>query len=520
MTRGVFLVLTGIALVAGLALRLPGLGDRPMHHDEANQAVKFGLLLEHAEYQYDPTDHHGPTLYYLTLPSAWLRGQTTLASLDETTVRLVPVAFGAGLILLCALLAPAVGRTAAASSAILMAVSPAFTYYSRFYIQETLFVFFTMAFVLALGRAVQRPQTPSLLLTGVAAGLAFSTKETAAVTLVAAVLAAGLAYLITPREAPPGHYRSTLAVFAIRLALTLGSAVAVAFLFFSSWFSHPERFVDAILAFGTYVDRGLGATAHVQPWNDYLGRLAWFQNGGLVWSESLILGLALVGAAAAFRRGAGFWPRYLVIYAVVATAVFSAMPYKTPWNLLAFHAGLVVAAGVGVDLLARFVNGRVARAFVIALLTIGVAHLALQGWRASTRYGADPRNPYVYAHTSPDFLRLVHRIEGLAAVHPDAARMLVKVIAGPYEQWPLPWYLRRFERVGYWPQAADAARLDGSPVVVASQDQVPAVDAALGDRYVSEFYGLRPEVMLTLYVERGLWDRFLAAREAAPSVQR
>ena len=40
----------------------------------------------------------------------------------------------------------------------------------------------------------------------------------------------------------------------------------------------------------------------------------------------------------------------------------------------------------------------------------------------------------------------------------------------------------------------------------------PALDAALGDRYVSEFYGLRPEVVLTLYVERGLWDRFLAQR--------
>ena len=48
-----------------------------MHHDEANQAVKFGALLETGAYQYDRNDHHGPTLYYLTLPSAWLRGQAT-----------------------------------------------------------------------------------------------------------------------------------------------------------------------------------------------------------------------------------------------------------------------------------------------------------------------------------------------------------------------------------------------------------------------------------------------------------
>ena len=41
-------------------------------------------------------------------------------------------------------------------------------------------------------------------------------------------------------------------------------------------------------------------------------------------------------------------------------------------------------------------------------------------------------------------------------------------------------------------------------------DNTETLDAALGDRYVSEFFGVRPEVLVTLYVERGLWDRFLA----------
>ena len=51
-------------------------------------------------------------------------------------------------------------------------------------------------------------------------------------------------------------------------------------------------------------------------------------------------------------------------------------------------------------------------------------------------------------------------------------------------------------RVGYWPDAAEAAPLDDGPVVIASQDYAQAVDSALGDRYVSEFYGLRPGVLL------------------------
>ena len=82
MTRALAGALIGLALASGLCLRLARLDTRPMHHDEANQAVKFGTLLETGQYHYDFRDHHGPTLYYLTLPAAWLRGQHTLASLD------------------------------------------------------------------------------------------------------------------------------------------------------------------------------------------------------------------------------------------------------------------------------------------------------------------------------------------------------------------------------------------------------------------------------------------------------
>jgi predicted membrane-bound mannosyltransferase len=83
------------------------------------QAVKFATLLETGEYRYDPNDHHGPTLYYFTLPSAWVRGQKTLASLDERTLRVVPALFGAGLILLIFTLRRDLGPTEVAASALL-----------------------------------------------------------------------------------------------------------------------------------------------------------------------------------------------------------------------------------------------------------------------------------------------------------------------------------------------------------------------------------------------------------------
>jgi hypothetical protein len=153
---------------------------------------------------------------------------------------------------------------------------------------------------------------------------------------------------------------------------------------------------------------------------------------------------------------------------------------------------------------------RAVRPLAVAALAAGCLHLGVQSWRASVRYPADPRNPYVYAQTVPDFLRLVRRIGDVAVAHPDREAMFVKVIAGPHEQWPLPWYLRRMTRVGYWNRADSAAAVGDAPIVIASQDHATAVNAALGDRYISEFYGLRPEVILTLHIERSLWERFLS----------
>src|SRR5688572_15594545 len=85
-----------LALIALAAfwLRTHDLDRRPMHADEANQAIKAGQLLETGYYAFDPRDHHGPTLYYAALPIAFIRGEHTLATLTETTVRLVPAIGG------------------------------------------------------------------------------------------------------------------------------------------------------------------------------------------------------------------------------------------------------------------------------------------------------------------------------------------------------------------------------------------------------------------------------------------
>ena len=63
-----------LAIAGALALRVPKLATRPLHNDEAVNAVKVSELWQHGRYVYDPDEYHGPALHYATLPFLWLSG--------------------------------------------------------------------------------------------------------------------------------------------------------------------------------------------------------------------------------------------------------------------------------------------------------------------------------------------------------------------------------------------------------------------------------------------------------------
>jgi uncharacterized protein (TIGR03663 family) len=516
--RGLFL----IALAGALAIRFVRLDVRPMHHDEANQAVKFGALLERGEYRFDPQDHHGPTLYYLTLPAARAAGARTLAGLDETTLRAVPALFGAGLLLIFLLLAGGISREAALAAAALAAVSPALTYYSRFYIQETLLVFFLAALIGAGWRYARTRSAGWAVAAGITAGLTAATKETGFVLFAGLAGAFGIVVLLERAVSRHGrvvadgeawvwrdHRVKMPAVFHI--ALFLAAAAAVAVLFYSSFFRHPGGLADAVRAIGVSLARAGEPGVHAQPWSYYLQLLAWNRSAsGPVWSESYLLFLAAAGAIAAFGREAGHdasprFARFILFFTLITAAAFSLVPYKTPWNVLPFYLGLVLLAGNGVALLLKIGRSKVVKIVVLALLLPGFVNLAVQAYRADFVDHSSPANPYAYAPTSPDLLRLVAAVDRTAAASPSKKDIFIKVVAPPDETWPLPWYLRAYGRVGYWtsPAAALAFAGPGEPaVIITSAGFAEEIGAALGGAYEQAFYGLRPEVPLCLFTKR------------------
>jgi uncharacterized protein (TIGR03663 family) len=524
--RGLFL----LVLAGTLLLRLPRLGLRPMHHDEANQAVKFGTLLEKGEYRYDKTEHHGPSLYYLTLPVAWAFSKQTLASLDETTLRLVPAIFGAGIILLLLFFGDGMGRPAVLFSGLLAALSPAMTYFSRFYIQETLFVFFIVGFLGSLWRLAEHPSTGRALASGFFAGMMYATKETS-IIIFAAVGGAIVLTIIFRKKTISGRLPLPK-IRMIHILWGLAAAAVTAFIFFSSFFKNPKGILDSMIAFKGYFEKGGSAGFHAPPLLYYLTLLAYSKSGaGPAWSEALILGLAIVGGAAAFQKkdrrllkaNAGraekpfssatsaenFFPKFIFFFTVLATAAFSIIPYKTPWNLLPFYIGIILLAGMGAAFIFQSLRKDYLKVIAGLLLAAGLFHLGWQSCRANFQFYADRRNPYAYAETSPDFLQLAKRIDRLAALHPEGRHMLIKVVCGLHQTWPLPWYLRSFDRVGYWQDWPTAGGFERVPLIIADEDQAENLGPLLQDKYQAEYYGLRPDVLLVLFIDRGFWEKYL-----------
>jgi uncharacterized protein (TIGR03663 family) len=529
-----------LAVAGALALRVPQLAVRPLHNDEAINATKLAALWEKCEYHYDPHEYHGPTLYYCSLPflalSSLVNSHVTAGSqlpaaqavahptFSDSELRVVTVTFGVGLILLLLLMADGLGPVAAVWAALFLAVSPAMVFYSRYFIHEMLLVFFTLLTLAAGWRYAQSRRVAWAAVTGAGVGLMFATKETFVLTLAAMAFALvavwswnrwrarrqGIAAASVPRSIWMPASRHVL------LAVVVAGAVWL--VLFSSFFTNASGLVDSVKTYLPWLHRAGGASPHIHPWNFYLERLMWFHPPkSPVWSEALILLLAVVGGGVAFcnnpaLRAQPTFARFLTFYTLALTAIYTLISYKTPWCLLNFWLGMILLAGIGAAALFRLCRSTLTKLLLGAALAVGVGHLGAQAWRAAVTQAANPRNPYVYAQTREGGRQLVARVEAVARVA-SGPETVVKVIA-PESYWPLPWYLRSFKHLGWWDKLpADPY----APIVLVSAKLDALLDEKSNKAWImTGYYELRPGVYFELYVERGLWEKFVATLPREP----
>jgi uncharacterized protein (TIGR03663 family) len=307
------------------------------------------------------------------------------------------------------------------------------------------------------------------------------------------------------------------------LASAAVAAICVAVLFFSSFFTNWAGVLDSFRAYATYFSRAGSNQLHIHPWFYYLNALVYSKaTTGPFWTEAFIVVLAVIGVLLIIlRKGIGKFDRrlldFLIIYTAVSLVVYSAIPYKTPWCLLGFYHGMILLAGVGVAALINLSGRLLTRVIFIALFVTLAMDLGLQAILVSFARDVDYSNPYVYAHPTADVLKVAESIEQVSKAHPAGNQMTVLVVCPQGDYWPLPWYLRSFENVGWYndvneikspaPVVIAAAQLEAE-LITKLYDLSPPGQKNLYVPLFDNYIELRPQVELRGYITKDLWDKW------------
>jgi uncharacterized protein (TIGR03663 family) len=392
----------GILLV-GAFLRLYNLALVPLHHDEGVNGNFLVTLVREGKYTYNPENYHGPTVYFFSAIIPWLArffgGKAFAENHGLTTfnIRLVTAAFGIGTIWLVLLLRKRIGTIGALSAAALIAISPGAVYLSRYFIHESLFVFFTLGIVVAALKYYDTGRAAYLILASISAALMVATKETwiinGPVLLIA--LATTTVYFRLrdmwagrQREMSVGEsLRKTIERFGGPVPLATVALVAFAVfiivnvLFYSSFFTnYPKGVSDAMQTLKLWSHR---TREHEHPFLQYF---EWLRQ-----MESPLLLLGGVGAVVAVWRANHRLAVFIAQWGFGLLVAYSLIKYKTPWISLNFIVPLAIISGYGLEQLYR----RFGEPWVPLAIGGGAIALLIFGHLAKLKYAETSKVPGV-----------------------------------------------------------------------------------------------------------------------------
>src|SRR5437660_5852762 len=508
-------------LIVGLVLRLYNLNLVPLHHDEGVNGNFLLHLIRFGDYKYDPQNYHGPTLYYFAAVIPWIsrflfgESRGDAYGLNDVAIRFVPAVFGIGTIWLILILRRNIGNIAALAAAVFLAISPGAVYLSRYFIHETLLVFFTLGLIIAAIKFHETARTVYLMLAATACALMVATKETAFISAGVLLIAfASTAVLFKLRSAnkkeerktggedPPTQGRLHRATErfggALSIAIVTIAAVslflAIDILFYSSFFTnYPQGPFDALKAFQFWTRTG--EFEHVHPWWTFL---SW------MWKEeSPLLLLGAVGMGLAFWRSANRFAIFSALWAFGLFAAYSLIPYKTPWLMLNFIVPLAIAAGYAFEQIYKQTKAKQPVISLAAAITISTVALGVSGYQMiqlNFLHYDEGSYAYPYAHTYRDIFSLLDEIDELGKRAGSGEQTEIEIASPDY--WPLPWYLRNHHQTAFYGKLVSFT----APIIIASVNQQPEIEGTFGKEYQlvnsnlnsKGTYRLRPGVDLVI----------------------
>ncbi len=426
-----------LLVVLALALRLANLGDKPLHHDESQDAYFSWILYRGGGYRYNPL-LHGPLRFYLDAFMFLLFGSSNF------TARLAPALLGTAMVALPYFLRRLTGSVAAFATAVLLCISPSYLYFSRFTREDIFIAFLTLALIVTTFSflAQPRPWQPAVILGLLAAS--FATKETTFIV----VFITGLFFLATlikqilqgkdwrsQGQLPP-LLQTALSVGRDAWLWAAATFIVVYTLLFTTFLTNPQGLAGLITGLIYWIHQqpvGRGG----EPWYYYFILLPAYE-----WPEIILGGIGFI----TILRRPTLLGGFLIWFFIGSMAMYSWAGEKMPWLLIHPLLPLLFLAGIGFQSLWRS-RQRIAGVCGLAISALGLVYLIHAATALSFDHPANPEELLVYTQTStavPQVNRLLHEINQMTY---DATGQPLHVAVDTTDgtDWPWAWYLRHLD---------------------------------------------------------------------------
>lgn len=425
-----YLYYLAIGLIIGAAVyfRFYELALRPLHHDESLHAFYSWLFETKGYYRYHPM-LHGPFLFNANALVYFLLGDT------QWTSRLLPAFAGVLLVLTSLGLKPALGKVGTLATAVLLAFSPAFVYYSRF-LRNDIYIalFWTGIWVCLLGWKQTKNPAWWYPASGLLA-LSFCAKENTYFALFSFMsFGIGLALfrIFWKKTLRFSDILNFLKSYWVPLASSFFIFWIIYLPFFTVYFRYPQDWNGFVT--------GLRYWAQ-QHQIQRLGAPGWYYLPLIGLYEFLPAILALGAFIRILREKITDWvPWFLLWWFFSSFGLYTLAGEKVPWLMLHISLPMIFLAGWWFQK-AWDDNKVLSLLIVIPLLLVSLNTL----WNLNFRYSAyEPRQtgkithaePMAYVQTTYDIPRM---LQDMQRKTPGLGNGIL--VTGE-ACWPLCWYLR------------------------------------------------------------------------------
>ena len=380
------------------------LSQRPLHHDEGVNYFFTSQLLSSGQYQYDPTNYHGP-FYFFSIFASFL-----LFGISEFSLRFPAAIFG-GILVILPLLFLSNKNIKPSLVSLFLLFSPSLAYFSRYSIHESALVMMSMLVFLLFLKMIETKNIVYFPYLMISLALSSTIKETA-ILLIGIMFLLCLINLKALREIP---WRENGTVIFSSFAFAFFIYVA----FYTSFFTNIYGVTDSLRGFAPWLNRGFEGAGHVKVWYYYVELLGRFELPLMVLS---ILGLVFI------RKN--FLGKNIAAWALSNLIIYSALSYKVPWLIINIAAPLSFFAAYGVSQISKkYLRASLGAISVVSLAIFAIHLNFIRPWQSD--------NPFAYVHTDKDILSLINKLE-------TTVEKKSKILVVSDEYWPLPFYLRNY----------------------------------------------------------------------------